>query len=220
MRLSSVTWRIVCTIYSERCHQIVSDSRWMNEKNIAVKHSNWPAKSGTQSSESCHTMSMVRSAGKEEKKSKPNYFQETMQLAGLLQDSKGEMLGHNGLGVLAMCQGNSAEARKNFEQSVVLGKNSGLFERLVNPRTNLAELHHCMGNFKKSFDLVNEGISECREIGYRNGLGVYLRYRVMLLTDLGRFVEADETASFAIQILQDLDHKTEEFATMVNLLRP
>ena len=62
-------------------------------------------------------------------------------------------------------------------------------------------------------------ISECREIGYRNGLGVYLRYRVMLLTDLGRFVEADETASFAIQILQDLDHKIEEFATMVNLLR-
>ena len=41
----------------------------------------------------------------------------------------------------------------------------------------------------------------------------------MLLTDLGRSVEADETASFAIQILQDLDHKTEEFATQVNLLR-
>jgi tetratricopeptide (TPR) repeat protein len=76
-----------------------------------------------------------------------------------------------------------------------------------------------MGNFKKAFELVNEGISECREIGYRNGLGVYLRYRVMLLTDLGRFIEADETANLAIQILQDLDHKTEEYATLVNQLR-
>ncbi|MEC8381385.1 MAG: protein kinase, partial [Myxococcota bacterium] len=211
---------LLCTIYSERCHQI-RERLSLDEREKYCSQ----------------TLKLASKVGHPKFRIMPHYeygaicwergeevqaqfhFQETMQLASSLQDSKGEMLGHNGLGVLAMCQGNSAEARKNFEQSVILGKNSGLFERLVNPRTNLAELHHCMGNFKKSFDLVNEGIAECREIGYRNGLGVYLRYRVMLLTDLGRFVEADETASFAVQILQDLDHKTEEFATMVNLLR-
>lgn len=211
---------LLCTIYSERCHQI-RERLSLDERD---KHCS-------------QTLKLASKIGHPKLRIMPHYeygaicwergedaqaqfhFQETMQLASAQNNSKGEMLGHNGLGVLAMCQGNSAEARKNFEQSIIIGKNSGLFERLVNARTNLAELHHCMGNFKKAFDLVNEGISECREIGYRNGLGVYLRYRVMLLTDLGRFIEADETANLAIQILQDLDHKTEEYATLVNQLR-
>lgn len=148
-----------------------------------------------------------------------NHFLETMQLARTQNDTNGQILGHNGMGVLAMCHGQSAEARKNFEEAVKIGKADGHVESLVNVRTNLAELHHCMGNFKRGFELVNQGITECREVGYRNGLGVYLRYRVMLLGDLGKFVEADETANIAINILRDLDNKQEEFAAVVNLLR-
>ena len=140
--------RELCTIYSERCHQIRERLSLDEREKYCSQTLKLASKIGHPKLELCLTTNMAPSAGKEVKKFQAQFhFQKTMQLASSLHDSKGEMLGHNGLGVLAMCQGNSAEARKNFEQSVVLGKKSGLFERLVNPRTNLAELHHCMGNF-------------------------------------------------------------------------
>ena len=139
---------MLCTIYSERCHQI-RERLSLDEREKYCSQ----------------TLKLASKVGHPKFRIMPHYeygaicwergeevqaqfhFQETMQLASSLQDSKGEMLGHNGLGVLAMCQGNSAEARKNFEQSVILGKNSGLFERLVNPKPILQNAH-CMGTLK------------------------------------------------------------------------
>ena len=74
-----------------------------------------------------------------------------------------------------------------------------MVESLVNARTNLAELHHCMGNFRKGLGLVNEAINECREVSHRQGLGIALRYRANLLCDLDQLIESKENSKTAIK---------------------
>ena len=146
-------------------------------------------------------------------------FKAAQEASQELNDAEGQALSSNGLGVLCMCSGRSAEARWHFEQAIKVGKENGLVEHLVNSRTNLAELHHCMGNFRKGFQLVNEAITEAREVRHRHGLGVSLRYRAILLGDLGRYSEAEENARTAMNIQRELFSHQEELSSLIALLR-
>ena len=146
-------------------------------------------------------------------------FKAAQEASRELNDAEGVALASNGLGVLAMCFGQTAEARRYFEQAIQVGKKNGLVEHLVNSRTNLAELHHCIGNFRKGLQLVNESITEAREVRHRHGLAVALRYRAILLGDIGRHVEAEENAKTAMQIQQELRNAQEELSSLVSLVR-
>jgi serine/threonine protein kinase/tetratricopeptide (TPR) repeat protein len=134
-------------------------------------------------------------------------------------DRNGIALLSNGLGVLAMCEGRSAEARRYFTQAIEVSEHLGLIERLSVARTNLAELCHCAGNFRKGLSLADRTINESREVNHRNGVGIGLRYRAVLLGDLGRHAEADENATEAVAIQQRLGHQEEELASKVALVR-
>ncbi|MEC7987542.1 MAG: protein kinase [Myxococcota bacterium] len=147
------------------------------------------------------------------------FFRKAQDLAEQLNHPEGSALSSNGLGVLAMCQGQSANARRHFEQAIRVGKENGMIESLVNSRTNLAELHYCMGNFRKSLSLINEAIIEAREVSYRQGIAVALRYRASLLCDLGQNLEAEENSKTAIKIQKSLQNPHEELASIISLLR-
>jgi len=147
------------------------------------------------------------------------YFRKAQELSEQLNHAEGVALTSNGLGVLAMCQGLSADARRHFEQAIRVGKENGMIESLVNARTNLAELHHCMGNFRKGLSLINEAITECREVSHRQGLAVALRYRANLLCDLDQLMEAKENSKTAITIQKQLQNPIEELASIISLLR-
>ena len=125
----------------------------------------------------------------------------------------------NGLGVIAMCSGQSSEARSLFEQAIQAGKENGMVEHLVNSRTNFAELCHCVGNFRKGLQLANEGIAGAREVHYRVGVGVGLRHRAVLLCDIGRTAEAKETALASAKIHREMGNSQELLASIVCLLR-
>ena len=146
-------------------------------------------------------------------------FKAAQEASYQLNEGEGQSLASNGLGVIAMCQGRSAEARRYFDEAMKSAREAGMMELLVNPRTNLAELHHCMGNFRRGFKLVNEAITEAREVRHRHGLGVSLRYRAILLGDVGHFPDAEENARTAIQIQKELGNQQEELAAIVCLLR-
>lgn len=134
-------------------------------------------------------------------------------------DRNGLALLSNGLGVLAMCEGRSAEARRYFNQAIKVSEKQGLIERLSVARTNLAELCHCAGNFRKGLALADRAINESREVNHLHGVGIGLRYRAILLGDLGRHAEADENATEAVVIQQSLGHHEEELASKVSLVR-
>jgi len=146
-------------------------------------------------------------------------LEEGLKLSERYGDGRGLALGANGLGVLAMCEGRSAEARRYFDKAITVCEEHGLMERLAIARTNLAELAHCMGNIRKGLTLADRTITASREVDHRYGVSIGLRYRALLLGDLGRWVEAEENASEAMKLQQRLGNRDEELASTVALTR-
>ena len=123
--------------------------------------------------------------------------------------------GYGGLGLLAMCKGQSAEARRKLEQAIEVCERHGLMERLTVARINLIELYHFTGNFRKGLQISDETVNQSREVAYRAGEGLGMRYRTILLTDIGRFSEAMENAMASLKLHRELETKEDELASLV-----
>jgi len=123
--------------------------------------------------------------------------------------------GYGGLGLLAMCKGQSAEARRKLEQAIEVCERHGLMERLTVARINLIELYHFTGNFRKGMQISDETVNQAREVRYLAGIGLGMRYRTIMLTDIGRFEEAMDNAMASLKIHQEIDAKEDQLATLV-----
>ena len=123
--------------------------------------------------------------------------------------------GYGGLGLLAMCKGQSAEARRKLEQAIEVCERYGLMERLTVARINLIELYHFTGNFRKGLQISDDTVNQSREVAYRAGEGLGMRYRTILLTDIGRFGEAMENAMASLRLHRELETKEDELASLV-----
>jgi tetratricopeptide (TPR) repeat protein len=147
------------------------------------------------------------------------YWLEARALAETFQDERGLAMVCNGLALLAIAEGNTAEARRQLEQAVQVAIDHGLVERLAVSRTNLVELFHSTGNLRRAIELADQTVNEAREAGHQLGVGLGLRYRALLLTDLGRFADALDNANEALRIHTALGNPEEELAVHVVLMR-
>ena len=136
-----------------------------------------------------------------------------------LEDERGLALGYNGLGLVALCRGASADARRHFEAAIEVSERHGLMDRLSVARTNLVEVFHLTGNIRKGMELAERAIAHAREVGHPYGMGLGLRYRAMLLADQGRIAEAIENAEEALRTQQSLNNPEEALTAQVMLLR-
>jgi tetratricopeptide (TPR) repeat protein len=123
--------------------------------------------------------------------------------------------GYGALGLLALCKGQSAEARRKLEQAIAVSEKHGLMDRLTVARINLIELYHFTGNFRKGIQLSDKTVAQAREVGYLSGIGLGLRYRTIMLTDIGRYSEAMDNALASLKINRELGNKEEELSSLV-----
>ena len=147
------------------------------------------------------------------------FFQRAVAQSELAGDDRHLAHGTNGLGLLAFCKGQSAEARRFFRQSIEVSERHGLEERLLIARTNLVELHHVTGNMQKGLELADLAVGHARDTEHRYGLGLALRYRSLILVDIGRLADAVESAEQSVRIQQNLGNHEEELAALVMLIR-
>ncbi|MCP4807721.1 MAG: protein kinase [Proteobacteria bacterium] len=131
--------------------------------------------------------------------------------------SRGRSL--NGLGLVAFCRGQAADARRHLEEAAEIFGRLGKLTPLVVTRVNLVELYHCTGNLRKGLKLADRTIAQAREIQYRYGLALGLQYRSMLLVDLGRYPEAEENAREAMHIVSDFEQSEDTLAIQASLVR-
>ncbi len=143
------------------------------------------------------------------------FWVETVSAAEALQDEKSQAIAANGLGVLALCRGEAAEARRHFERAIEVSKRHGMAERLVVSRINLIELHHMTGNLRKGTELADRTVAEAREVGIAYGIALGLRYRALVLADLGRFADAAENAQTAATMQEALGNPEELLSARV-----
>ena len=118
-----------------------------------------------------------------------------------------------------MIEGDSVTARRYFNSAIKVCKKSSLIEESINPLTNLAELHHCTGHFTKGLQLIEELLPKCKAINFPQGEGVLLRYKALILGDLGRTQEAQAAGKRAYDLQKKLNNPHEQLMALVFWLR-
>lgn len=148
-----------------------------------------------------------------------HYMLEGLSVAGAVHDDRA--LGHcyNGLGLAAMCRGQSSDARKYLEQSVSTFEKLGLLAQLAIARINLVELCHLQGNLRKGLQIADRTIAQAREVHHSLGIALGLRYRALILVDLGRLQEAEDNVRESLRRVQEIDNKEDEVGGWVALVR-
>ena len=147
------------------------------------------------------------------------WWAEALKVGEQTMDQRGLGFGTNGLGLVALCKGQAAEARKYFEQSADIFEKLGLLAPLATARVNLVEIHHFTGNLRRGLELAERTLAQARETGHQLGIARGRHHRAMLLVDLGRFAEGRDEAREALAVVRRLDHKEDELATLVGRLR-
>ncbi|MCB9779660.1 MAG: protein kinase [Alphaproteobacteria bacterium] len=147
------------------------------------------------------------------------HWREALHLAEVLADERAQALGANGLGVLALCRGDAAEARRHFARAEKLCTKHSMAERLVIARINLIELHHMTGNLRMGGELADRTVAEARAVGHTYGVALGLRYRALVLADVGRLADARENADEAADMQRALQNPEEELSALVMAAR-
>jgi len=148
-----------------------------------------------------------------------NYFTQALASSEAYQDERSLALGTNGLGLISLCKGQSADARRYFEQSMEVCDKHGMMERLTIARINLIEVFHLTGNFRRGLQLADRTVAHAREVGHRFGIALGLRYRSLVLTDIGRIVDAVDNAEEALRLARQLGSAQDTLSTLIMLLR-
>ncbi len=142
-----------------------------------------------------------------------------LRVAGRVEDDRALGLCYNGLGLAAMCEGRAVEARKHFEESARTLERLGMVAKLAIIRGNLAELAHCTGNLRKGLLQAERAIAQSREVHHEPGIAMGLRYRALLLVDIGRYLEAEENAWEALRRARKMAALEDVVAAYVSLIR-
>jgi len=148
-----------------------------------------------------------------------HHYLNSLTVAGSIDDDRHLGLGYAGLGLVAICKGKSTEARKYLEQSAQICEKVGMLGNLSTVRVNLVELSHFTGNLRKGLQLSEKTIQNAREVQHPLGIALGLRYRAMILTDIGRFHDALENAKEAAAIANKVHDNEEEIGAKVAVAR-
>ncbi len=147
------------------------------------------------------------------------YFNRALASSEAYQDERALALGTNGLGLISMCKGQSTEARRYFEQSMAVCEKNGMMDRLTVARINLIEVYHLTGKLRKGLDLADRTVAHAREVAHRYGIALGLRYRSLILTDIGRLVDSVENAEEALRICREVGSAEDILSVIIVLIR-
>ncbi len=134
-------------------------------------------------------------------------------------DPHARAAGYTGLGVMDICRGRSAEARKNLEEGCRIYEGLGALHEWVIERSNLVELYHLVGNVKRGIERAEQTVARAREIRDRRGLGLALRSLALVLVDIGRLDDAEANAQEALSLSSRQHNREDELGASFNLAR-
>jgi tetratricopeptide (TPR) repeat protein/biotin operon repressor len=132
-------------------------------------------------------------------------WREALATAEAVGDERAVGFGYNGLGILALCTGQTMEARRQLERSAEIFERLGMLAPLAIVRVNLCELYHATGLLQKAATLAESTLAQAREVQHPLGTALGLTHRARALADLGRLDEAEHDAAEAAGLARDLE---------------
>lgn len=144
---------------------------------------------------------------------------ESLGISRELQDQRAEGRAFNGLGILAICRGRAAEARRRLESSAEIFERVGMIETLAVTRVNLIELYLSIGVLRKAIELAERTITQAREVRHIHGVALGMVWRSRLLLAIGRPEEARRNAQQALRMSKKLGTAEEVMLSLLLLVR-
>ncbi len=137
-------------------------------------------------------------------------WRRSLQIAQQVGDERAQGNGYNGLAILAICRGQSMDARRWFEQSATLFERLGMLAPLVIARVNLIELYLNSGILRKALALSDRTLSQAEEASHPQGIALGRGWRACGLLALGRATEAEREADAAWSEVRGLANREDE----------
>lgn len=146
-------------------------------------------------------------------------WRESLELARKARNVRAEGMAYNGLGIIALCGGRSADARRLLEKSAELFERLGMLQNLAIAQVNVIELHLAMGNLRKALRLSERTVARAREVQHLHGIALGLVWRARLLLVLRRHDEARSNALEALRIARELGTVEDAIAARTTLVQ-
>lgn len=142
-----------------------------------------------------------------------------MELARAQGDEAAEAFAWRGLGIIAFCQGRSADAVKHQNASAEIFERLGMLDPLAVTWVNLIELHILMGKLHRALRLADQTIAQSKELRHTHGLSMGLCWRARVLLMLGRHDDARRNAQEALNLAVGLDTKEEQISALRTMVQ-
>lgn len=127
-------------------------------------------------------------------------WREALSIADRLSDARAQGHGWNGLGILALCRGQSGVAREMLERSAAVFERLGMLGPLAVARVNLIELYANTGSLKMALELADRTAQEATEAHNQQALAMALGYRALVRATVGAGEEACRDAREAVSV--------------------
>lgn len=137
-------------------------------------------------------------------------WRDTLAIADRLADMRSQGHGWNGLGILALCRGQSALAREMLERSASVFERLGMLGPLAVARVNLIELYANTGSLKLALDLADRTADEARDAHNTQALAMALGYRAQVRATVGRMDEAVADGRSAVGMAVQMGAREDE----------
>lgn len=146
------------------------------------------------------------------------HWKRCLQIAQQVGDERAQARGYNGLAILAICRGQSMDARRWLEQSATVFERLGMLGPLVIARTNLIELYSHTGVLRKALSLADRTLAQADEVGYPQGMALGRGWRSRVLLMLGRPDEAEREGLDCLRLVERLGNREDEAFALSNLV--
>ncbi|NCG20614.1 MAG: AAA family ATPase, partial [Rhodobacterales bacterium] len=137
-------------------------------------------------------------------------WKRSLTIATRIGDQRAQGHGDNGLGILAICQGKSMEARRHIEQSANIFEKRGMLGPLVIDRVNLIEMYLNTGMLRKGLMLSDQTLEQCREAHQLQGTAIALCWRANVMLTLRHSAEALVDVAEALRLVRELGAREDE----------
>ena len=145
-------------------------------------------------------------------------WRRSLQIAQQIGDDRAQGRGYNGLAILAICRGESMDARRWFEQSATLFERLGMLAPLITARVNLVELYTNCGLLRKALSLSDRTLAQAQEVNHPQGMALGKAWRARVLLLLGRFEEAERDATEALELIPGLPNREDHAMVLVSAI--
>ena len=144
------------------------------------------------------------------------YYEEAIELAKMLGDTKAEAQNLNRLGIVYRNLDLQEESLKMYEEALMVAKKSQNHQEEAFAFNNIAQIHYYQESYEDAMSYYRDAENIFLKINYLDGLGYTYIGMSVVETKLGRYQEALQLINKSLEIREKLKDERQVFVSKMN----